>query len=253
MTTTMRNITEQFNSRFQPCKVLLIYRREQERDWTNPYGAKKNTEIYVESYDIGKQGQPVNAHPLTLKEMTALSDVLQTTQELKGGYLKSRGILPNKVLYVNYGANGYAIWYTPPQETTLFFTESLNIPSGKARVPAMVWKATNEKLSVFAIKGKTKPSAETALYHAPYLNIYTGGNVCMGTVKIAIGRDTALEDFMNLWETYFFNSYFSHSINGNSSTQTDTATLWCGLLESGKEFPPDELKKNGLNLKHLIE
>jgi len=249
----MKNITEQFNSRFQPYKALLIYRYEQAEDLSNPYQVSKNTEIYVESYDIGKQGQPINAHPLTVKEMSALNELLQTTQELKGGYLKSRGILPSKVLYVHHGANGYAVWYTPPQEVSLFFVEGLQIPLGKAKIPAMVWKATEDKLMVYGIKGKTKPAIKTALYHAPFLNIYSGGNVCMGTVKINIERNTCLEDFMKLWEQYFFNSYFSHSINGGSSTKTDTKELWRSLIGTGKDFPQDELKKNGLILKNLIE
>ncbi|MCR8556478.1 prokaryotic E2 ligase family D protein [Mucilaginibacter sp. BJC16-A38] len=184
--------------------------------------------------------------------MSALNELLQATQELKGGYLKSRGILPSKVLYVNYGTNGYALWYTPPKETNLFFVDSLNIPSGKAKVPAMVWKASADKLMVYAVKGKTKPNGQTVLHHAPYLNIYNNGNVCMGTVKIDIGRNACLEDFMSQWENYFYNSYFSHSINGGSSTKTDTKELWRTLMETGKDFPLDELRKNGLTLKQLI-
>ena len=248
----MKNITQQFNSQFEPYKALLIYRYEPENEVINSYKSEKNTEIYVESYDIGKQGQPINAHPLTVKEMCALNELLQTTQEIKNGYLKSRGILPSKVLYVNSGANGCAIWYTPPQETNLFFVESLNITSGKAKVPAMVWKASADNLMVYAVKGKAKPHAQTILHHAPYLNIYNNGNVCMGTVKINIGQNSCLEDFMSQWEMYFFNSYFSHSINGGSSTKTDTKELWRTLMETGKDFPPDELRKNGLTLKQLI-
>jgi len=248
----MKNITQQFNSQFEPFKALLIYRHETGNDVTNSYVSDRETAIYVESYDIGRQGQPINAHPLTVKEMSALNELLQATQELKGGYLKSRGIFPSKVLYVNYGANGYAVWHTPPQVTNLFFADSLGIPSGKAKVPAMVWKATADKLMVYGVKGKTKPTAQTALYHAPYLNIYNNGNVCMGTVKIDIRRNTCLEDFMSHWENYFFNSYFSHSINGGSSTKTDTKELWRTLMETGTDFPPEELRKNGLTLKQLI-
>jgi len=248
----MKNITEQFNTRFLPYKALLIYKHSPENTVVNSYRSDGETEIYVESYDIGKQGKPINAHPLSTKEMAALNELLQSTQDLKGGYLKSRGILPSKVLYVNFGANGYAVWYTPAQETNLFFVDVLNIPSGKAKVPAMVWKATADKLAVYAIKGRAKPTAETALHHAPFLNIYTNGNVCMGTVKINIAQNTCLEDFMNQWETYFFNSYFSHSINGGSSTKTDTKELWRMLTTTGKDFPVAELRKNGLLLKQLL-
>lgn len=249
----MKNVTEQFNSGFKPVKALLIYQHTAKKETITVYPDYPETQVYVESYDIGKQGQPINAHPLTIREMTVLSQLLQATVELKGGYLKSRGILPQKVLYIHQQADGYAIWYTPPQEVNLFFAESLNIPSGRVKIPAMIWKATAEKLSVYALRGRNKPTEKTPLYHAPYFNIYHGGNVCMGTVAIRINRHACLEDFMEAWEQYFLNSYFSHSINGGSSTKTDTAKLWRMLRKTGYDFPQDELLKTGFTLKHIIE
>lgn len=249
----MTNITEDFNTAFTPVKALLIYQHQPREDNTNLYlNYDTTTQIYVESYDIGKQGQPVNAHPLTLKEMGALSEILLSTQELKGGYLRPAGIIPSKVLYINQQAGGFAVWYTPPQEVSLFFAETLGIPSGKTKIPAMVWRADSDKLSVFAIRGKAKPAAGTPLYHAPYFNIYHNGNVCMGTVQVRISAQTALEDFMGAWEQYFFNSYFSHSINGDSSTRSGLQTLWAKLRESGGAFPQDELVRTGYTLKQLI-
>jgi hypothetical protein len=97
----MDNITQQFNSRFEPFKALLIYKQEKEAEINQFQHSERETQIYVESYDIGQNGKPINAHPLALKEMTALHGLFQTTQELKDSYLKSRGLLPNKVLYVN--------------------------------------------------------------------------------------------------------------------------------------------------------
>jgi len=108
----------------------------------------------VESYDIGRNGKPINAHPLNEKEMSALSELLQTTQETKSGYLKSKGLLPANILYVNQQIGGYAVWHTPPQEVNLFFVDGLNIPSGKFHVPAMLWKANADHLAVYALKGK---------------------------------------------------------------------------------------------------
>jgi PRTRC genetic system protein B len=247
----MKNITEEFNKRLLPVKALLIYRQQ----------ATENTQaaedvapdIYVESYDIGRNGQPVNAHPLSLKEMNALAAVLQTAQEIKGGYLKSSGLLPQKVLFVNQQANGFAVWYTPPQQVSLFFTEKLGIPSGKARIPAMVWKADAEKLAVYAVKGKTKPNVNTALCHAPFFNVYANGGVCMGTVAVNIDKTTCLEDFILAWEAYFFNSYFSHSINGSSSTKSDTKKLWQELRQTGNDFPQGELVRNRATLQQLIK
>ncbi|AYL94385.1 PRTRC system protein B [Mucilaginibacter celer] len=252
MLMTMKNISQQFNSRFEPFKALLIYRHDEAGEISRFQSNEPQTQIYVESYDIGTNGKPVNAHPLSVKEMGALAELLQTSQDLKGGYLKSRGLLPLNVLYVNQQGNGYAVWHSPPREVTLFFTADLNIPSGKFKIPAMVWKADAEHLSVYALKGKQRPAGNTALQHAPYLNIYNSGQVCMGTVNIAISKTECLEDFMSLWEQYFFNSQFSHSISGNHSSRTNTTDLWRTLAGTGRDFPQEELIKTGYTLKQII-
>jgi len=246
----MKNITQQFNNHLSPVKALLIYQQQGTGETASQDDLQP--EIYVESYDIGKHGQPINAHPLSVREMQALAKILQSAQEIRGSYLKSRGLLPSKVLYINQQANGSAVWHTPPQEVTLFFTETLGIPSGKAKIPALVWKADSEKLTVYAIKGKAKPHENTPLYHAPFFNVYANGGVCMGTVTIKTEQLTSLEEFMTKWESYFFGSYFSHSINGNSSTKSDTRALWRALRKTGEDFPQQELIKTRFTLNQLL-
>ncbi|MDB5129994.1 MAG: system protein, partial [Mucilaginibacter sp.] len=138
-------------------------------------------------------------------------------------------------------------------EVNLFFVEGLNIPSGKFHVPAMLWKANADHLMVFGLSGKTKPNMNTRLCHAPYLNIYGSGQVCMGTVQINIGKSTCLEEFTKTWEQYFFNSNFSHSISGNNSTKSNTTELWRSLAGKGDVFPQCELIKTSLTLKQIIQ
>jgi PRTRC genetic system protein B len=249
----MENISEQFNRQYTPLKALLIYRSQQEKQ--NSYDRdqhNRDNEVYVESYDIGKNGNPINAHPLSMQELIALSELFQSTQELKINYLKCRGIQPNKVLYVNPSVSGFAVWFTPQQEVDLYFVDGLNIGSGKAYIPAMVWKATKRGLSVYAVKDRSKPTENTVLYHAPYFNIYQNGNVCMGTVAVNTESAIGLEDFMHEWEKYFFNSYFSHTINGHSGCLTDLAELWKGQVGTGRAFPLKSLNKHPMTLTQLI-
>ena len=244
----MKNVSQTFNQQYLPVKALLIYQSvEQERENYE----RQPTEVYVESYDIGKQGNPINAHPLSVKEMIALSELLQATQELKNNFLQCKGVLPTKLIYVNTQNNGYAVWHTPPQEVSLFFTDSLGIPSGKAKIPAMLWKANKESVQVFAIKGKAKPTAKTPLYYAPFFNLSQDGRVCMGTVNINIDRQTCLEDFMAQWESYFFNSYFTHTLGNHRHCKTGIVELWTAQV-TGRDFPQDELIKTGRTLKDLI-
>jgi PRTRC genetic system protein B len=250
----MTNISEQFNNQFSPVKALLIYQNQATHKDIYGSDTDKTTEVYVESYDIGKRGQPINAHPLSIAEIVSLSKLFQSTEELKNNYLKPKGLLPSNILYLDPQTEGYVIWFTPPMEGDLFFVDGLQIPTGKAHIPAMVWKASKNSLNVYALKGKSKPNANTPLYHAPYFNIYDNGNLCMGTVQIAIDRFTRLEDFISKWETYFFNSYFSHTIGNHNGAQIDLVSLWQTQVGTGKAFPTELLNKHrNLLLKNLIK
>jgi PRTRC genetic system protein B len=245
----MNNASQQFNEQYIPVKALLIYQSvEQDND---NYG-HKSTDIYVESYDIGKQGNPINAHPLSIKEMGALSELLKSTQELQNSYLQSKGVIPSNLVYVNTQNNGYAIWYTPPKDAALFFNDGLGIPSGKAKTPALLWKATRERLQVFALKGKAKPNADTLLYYAPLFNLSQDGSVCMGTVNINIDRHTHVEQFMEQWESYFFNSYFTHTLGNHRHCKGNLIQLWQEQVNTEKDFPQGELIKNGKTVKDII-
>jgi len=239
----MRNLTNNFTNLYQPVKSLLIYTKQTE---------EAEQSVYVESYDIGKFGNPINAHPLTVKETIALSGLFQAAQELKTGFLRCRGVMPSKVLFVNPDQGGCAVWFTPPQEVPLFFAAQLGITSGRGKVPAMIWRANRESLAVYALKGHRKPTANTNLYHAPFFNVYTDGKVCMGNVRVNIGQDTRLEDFMEQWETYFWNSYFSHLMADFNPVTGNIVQLWQAQVATDRVFPCQLLKTNRNTVKNLL-
>lgn len=91
--------------------------------------------------------------------------------------------------------------------------ESLGIQSGKVQVPPMLWFADKENLFVFALATDRRPTEKTPLYYAPFFNVYEDGAVCMGTVSIDIKNSVSVEEFIQVWEDYFFNSYFSHLLD----------------------------------------
>jgi len=242
----MKNLTNDFCNDYRAIKALLICQKEASDD----DGVQSS--IYVESYDIGKYGNPINAHPLSYRETVQLSSLFQAAEELKTGYLRSRGIMPNKVLYVNPQLSGYAVWYTPPQEVPLFFASALGITSGKGNVPALVWKAGRNELMIYALKGNRKPDSRTKLFHAPFFNVYTDGRVCMGTVRINITESARLEDFMGLWESYFWNSYFSHLMGEFNPVTENIVQLWQAQVSSDHPFPTEFLKPTTFTLQNLL-
>jgi len=237
----MKDITQKFGTLYNPVKAFVIYQK---------HSAEKS--IYVEAYDMDKNGCPINAHPLSLKESTKLASALDTSDELTCKFLTPSGLLPKNVLHLNPAHNGSAIWYTPAQKVSLFFVEALAIPNGSAFVPPLLWKASKNSLYIYALKTDSQINEQTVLYHAPFFNLYNDGRVCMGTVKVNIKTDCHLQEFIQSWEQYFFNSYFSHLIGNSSPVKGNIIQLWQKLVGSDKPFPVKSLLKNGLTIKNIL-
>ena len=237
----MKDLTNAFGTLYHPQKAFLVYQQD---------GANKS--IYIESYDIDPQGFPINAHPLSITESAALSKALRPADKKATAFLKPAGLLPKNLLYLNTDKSAYAIWYTPRQYIKLLYRPDLGIPDGKANIPALVWRASRGGLTMFAIADDTGPNEETPLCHAPFFNIYNDGKVCMGNVNIRIPKHCGLEDFIKLWQEAFFNSYFSHMMQGHNPVKGNMVQLWKNLAGTRKKFPVKSLVTTKFKLKQLI-
>lgn len=237
----MKDVTGTFGHLYLPVKALLLLQRT----------GGEPQDFYVESYDMDAEGYPVNGHPLSVTEASRLARALQVSKRKAQGFLTPKGLMPANVLTLSSGSSGFALWYTPPQSVPLLFTESLGIPSGEARLPALVWKAGKSSLQVFAATG-TDFKEDTPLHHAPFFNVYPDGRVCMGTVNIRIPLNCGLEQFMTLWQSYFFGSYFSHLFGGHQPVRGNIIQLWQHLNRTGEPFPDDQLIPNQMTLKNLL-
>ena len=238
---TLNDITKDFGTLYHPKSALVFYEAN-----------GKDTDMFVEHFDMDNNGIPINAHPLTVKEANVLAKSLQTDDEKNQAFLKPKGILPTNILHINPSAEkATVLWYTKAKQRQLYFVDSLGIPNGKAQVPPMLWLASKNSLSVFALANDRRPTEKTPLHYAPFFNIYEKGNVCMGTVSIDIKNSASVEEFIQAWEHYFFNSYFSHSLCENL-TKKNIVTLWKDLISTDKPFPKEVLKKNNKTLKNLL-
>lgn len=236
----MKDITQNFGTLYYPKSALVFYET-----------TGTETDMYVEHFDIDSNSNPINAHPLTVKEANVLAKSLQTDEEKNKAFLKPKGILPTNILHINPSEKGTVLWYTKAQQRKLYFVDSLDIPNGKAQVPPMLWLADKNSLTVFALANNRRPTEKTLLYYAPFFNIYEKGNVCMGTVSIDIKNSTSVEEFIQAWEDYFFNSYFSHSLCENL-TKNNIVSLWKSLINTDKPFPIEVLKTHSKPLKNLL-
>jgi PRTRC genetic system protein B len=240
----MKDISPIFNDLFQPEHLLVFYKNDN----------KENCRYYVEAFQLDSEGRPLAAHPLSEPEARNLAKLLQQSDggRTKGHFLQAEGILPAKVLYTSHSGEPFVVWFTPAAVVPLLFQKSLNIPSGPAAVPPLIWKATANSLSVYACKDADRPTVTTRLAHAPFFNLYENGQVCMGTVAVSIPSDCSLEKFMSLWESYFFGSYFAHLLIDHSPVEGNVVELWKSLVGTGHSFPLDKLKPCSVTLKQLI-
>lgn len=239
MTSRMKNITDLFSQCYRPFKALLFYQNEKD-------------DLYVESYDMDASGKPINAHPLTQRESKILAESMHSKQENSSGFLCTVGLLSDRVLYVDRGGDGYAIWYTPEMRKHLIFKSDLGIPNGEAYLPPLLWKASKNGLSVWALGGNDRPNLETTLYQAPFFNLYSDGRVCMGNVNVKFSLNVDLEEFMWQWEKLYFGSAFSHLLQGISPVKCNIVQLWQQQIGTENLFPKKQLKRISKLLKDII-
>lgn len=235
----MNEITEMIGDLYSPKKAIVIY-------------AKSDDSFYVEGYDFDRLGQPINAHPFSVSESQELADALDCSEELRENYLSENGLFPEKVLSINQRKGGFAIWYTPATKTILFFKAELGVSDGIACIPPLLWKADRESLSVWAIKGDGRPKETTPIFHAPFMNVYNNGSVCLGNVNAEIPNHCSIAKFIELWESYFFNSSFSHTMVDYARKKGKLVDLWKSLLESGEPFPEELLKPMKITIKDIL-
>jgi PRTRC genetic system protein B len=235
------DITNNFGTLYHPKSALVFYETE---DY-NPDG-------YVEHFDIDRNGNPINAHPLTVREARRLSKMLNIQNKKEKDFLRPSGVISETILFIDTSENGKVVWYTKAQERQLLFTDKLSIPNGLANVPPLVWCANKQGMKIFALETDQRPNVDTPLFHAPFFNVYESGSVCMGTVDVNIKSSASLEEFTKKWEQYFFNSYFSHLVNSHNPTKGNCVNLWKNLIQSKEAFPTDILINSNLTLKNLL-
>lgn len=242
----MEKISNQFNQAYVPVKALIFRRHLDNTD-----GYRDN---YVELMDIDPTTRLLtNAHPLTELEAIELARTLDTSKANATRYLRPRGLLSPRVLYVDPDPDfGFVVWYTSAGQQPLFFTEELGLPSGKkACMPPLLWKATKTSLCIHALGSKRKPTLKSTLFRAPFFNTGNDGYVCMGSVQITVDKCNDLESFIDFWQTHFFHSYFTH-LSGSSPIRGNLVSFWAKQIETGAPFPLEQLLPSKIKISHLI-
>jgi PRTRC genetic system protein B len=197
--------------------------------------------------NMGKAEQPnVQIMPGTPLNQQAL---MQTLGSLADRYAISTDLLPEYVL--SYSPL-HLIWWMPAGKRRVFLkTAADGAQSEIVPHPALLFAIVQGSWYVFAMKGNARPTKATALFHAPFFNMYDDGSVCVGTAKAP--QSTLLAE-TGEWERAFFDSVFTH-VNEHRKVKYRGGEygLWRSLMKGKrKEFPETALMSNGHTLGSLM-
>jgi PRTRC genetic system protein B len=154
---------------------------------------------------------------------------------------------------------GRVLWWSPPKARSLFFKKSPHNPGtfdgrGVCPCPGLVFLNDGRALYVFAIDNDSQPEPATALYQAPFFNVWSTGQVCVGNARCP-GEDQAGD--IDAWERMFFTSHFTHPNFAEVDRLTrgvNPTVFWRDMLDHPKEkFPVDVLVKLKLRVQDLLE
>jgi len=225
-------------------KVMLVL-------YTNPKNENRSyytgdNEVYLEFAPI-TNGIPGAFIPLSNKMASQLGHTLISMNKFQIG-----GFVPDNLIYCGLsGQKPVLIWYTKPQFKTLRYNlhENSNFKSAKIKLPYLVWYYFNNSLYLYA--AKEKPNIDTELFIAPFGNI-SNGLVCLGAgIKLTERVSFDYEELMNLVETAFFVTNFTHQSEKNV-IKGNLINLHKSLHTSKKDFPIDVLISTHKNIQSII-
>jgi PRTRC genetic system protein B len=186
-------------------------------------------------------GRPVDRDELT----RALSALAANTAP-------AADFLPVTVLGVSSSALTW--WCAPATRRVFFQCEELGGKrSAVVRHPGLVFQASVGGFRVFALYGKDRPTADSALFEPPYFNTWDHGKICIGTARVPKRINIAA---IAGWEEGFFNSAFTHPNHGGKRVEYQDGffAFWRDMLNGkfSEEFPLKVLVPTKKKVRDLV-
>lgn len=167
-------------------------------------------------------------------------------------------LLPENVISINQDKT---VWWTNESKRPLHVNLTKNIielhkldildkkGSHIMAYPPLIHIASRNAFSVFAFKENIRPTAKTELFHAPFLNIYENGSLCLGTTKLPLPDDPNLQEKC---EQLLFDSWSTHP-NFDDKKQTLHPEGMLSLMdklicEKTNSYPIECLATTGMTL-----
>ncbi len=225
------NITAEEDRDLIPTMDIVLYRTD--------------SDLYVEYANIErKMGKWIAEayRPLSFEGFDALLKGLK----IKSGksskvHLGFSGMLPKNLLMYNpCGVITKLLWLCPGKLRG--FTLGRNADRKKLFYPHLLFQVNGRTVKVYAVK-TTNVNSDTIIYRAPFPNVYTGNDICWGSVRFDDLFSPNHEKYMNRIEDAFFNSAFTTEMMSFNKTKSPTLDLLKQYSKSQKPFPNKEMVK----------
>lgn len=200
----MNDITKVLSSQFRPQMTVVVY--------------ECNSEYYLEVHEI--VGGVVGASkPIDQDSIQDLVEYFDKKEKRDSGL---SGPVPSGVLFIEWNEKKKVIaWTNPARSRPMFFTKELHIKNGVANQPSLLYVLRDTGLDIFAYQPKTGK-----LFQAPYHNVSSSGDVCLGSAKLVKPRDRKYASLINYYEDLFWKSEFSHLAGHESPIKGNLNTYW---------------------------
>ncbi len=158
-------------------------------------------------YPCDAKGQINAPQPLTLDNITLLANLTKNdAKSIQDSY--KTDFIPQNLIHFKIDTC-FAIWYTKPQMQAQLFSEALPIENGTYPIPYLLWMLKGDTLSVFALK-EEPTSLKTEIYQAPFLNVSSNGQVCLGSASLK-KKKKDYSEIIKQCEYAFFYRVFTHT------------------------------------------
>jgi PRTRC genetic system protein B len=161
-----------------------------------------------------------------------------------------------KPAHVLAEGSGFFVWFSKPKLRQVWFDcKELGARTGRVPCPGLIFVVTNKAWKVFAYKGRQRPEAGMNLFVAPFFNVWSSANICVGSARLPKG-DLAYQS--EAWEEAFFRSNFTHpnihTAKGLTRYRAGPFALWRDLLDGRfARFPTRSLVSTGKTLGETFE
>jgi PRTRC genetic system protein B len=158
----------------------------------------------------------------------------------------STGFLPNNILVAGHtGTKSFvASWHKAKIYSVYLEDGRIEVP-----LPSFVFHGFGSKYSLYAVKGKKRPSENDKLFYPPLPNIFKGCGVCVGD---NVFPEVSVSNINSTFDELMKSRFVNHMVNGRL-TVAGSVVDFLRSLEGAKFFPVKLLVPAAPSLKHFAQ